>query len=70
MEEFKGDKENQNIASEFVEWYQKLIICLDAAPSWFDLSARGLLHYKECDGDKYLHWGNMGYKTILDVIMV
>lgn len=55
---------------EALEWYHKFILCLDAPPTWFDLSAKGLTHYKECDGDLYLHWKNYGYKTIFDILLV
>ncbi|KAK5649619.1 hypothetical protein RI129_000648 [Pyrocoelia pectoralis] len=52
-----------------MDWIHKLEMCLNACPTWYDLSAKGLIHFKSCDGNYYLHWRDRGYKTILDILM-
>lgn len=69
-ESFKNNKEVLIKASRVLDWQRKFILCVDAAPSWFDYTCETSNHYKECEGDLLLHWGDKGYKTIFDILMV
>lgn len=53
-----------------LDWFHKFILDLDAAKTWFDFSAAGSLHYKECKGNLLLNWKNKGYKSFLDLQLV
>jgi spermine oxidase len=66
-----GDNEQiRHMSEPLLNWFHKLMINLDPADSWFELSSAGPFYYKECEGDLYLQWRNKGFKTILDVLMV
>lgn len=55
---------------EVINFFHKMELNLSAADSWFDLSIKSLLKYKECEGEKLLNWKQNGYKTIFDILMV
>lgn len=66
---FGHDEQKLVIAKLFCDWYHKYTACLNACPTWFDLSAKGSACYETCKGDYYLHFRNKGCQTILDVLM-
>lgn len=45
-------------------------ISSESAESWHDISARGLVQYRNCPGDQLVNWKNRGYSTILDILIV
>lgn len=53
-----------------LDWFQRFILCLDASATWFDITAAGSLHYKECEGNLLLNWKKSGFKTIIDILLV
>lgn len=55
---------------KMLDFFHKLILCYDSALSWMDISLPGSATYQRCEGDLLLNWGNKGYKTILDILMV
>ena len=54
----------------FIEYYKKFEMSVDGSNDWFDISAQGLLQYRECEGNSLLEWGDHGYKTLLDILTV
>lgn len=69
IENFGSNDHCNEIAVMFIHWFHKLILCYDAAPSWFDISTKGLMNYKECDGDPLLNWKSEGYMRFFKVLM-
>jgi len=43
---------------------------IQCSDTWFDISAKRLTEYRECEGDLVLDWKNYGYKTIFDLLLV
>ncbi|KAK0084924.1 hypothetical protein PV325_006126 [Microctonus aethiopoides] len=41
----------------------------DAADNWYEVSAKSLQDYPECEGDNNINWKNQTYSTILDILM-
>ncbi|XP_044598193.1 spermine oxidase-like [Cotesia glomerata] len=41
----------------------------EAAPTWYELSAKGARDYPECEGDQAINWKERTYATILDILM-
>lgn len=61
---------NRTIAKQLMDWYHKMINNLNASANWYEISAKGLTHYEECEGDLMLNWKDKGYKTIFSVLKV
>ncbi|XP_066589216.1 spermine oxidase-like isoform X2 [Prorops nasuta] len=70
---YKNIKENPvielNEAKQFLDWIEKFDNSLQCSDSWFDVSAKGLREYWECDGDPLLNWKDRGYKTVFEILM-
>ncbi|KAF5286652.1 hypothetical protein FQR65_LT12483 [Abscondita terminalis] len=66
---FGGDENKMALSKAFCDWYHKYIMCLNACPTWYDMSAKGLAQYEPCKGNYYLHFRNKGYKALFDVLM-
>lgn len=66
--QFGNSTDHLELANYFLEWFCLLMLCLDCAPTWYDIST--VRNYEVCGGDQYLQWRGRGYKTILDVLMV
>ncbi|XP_044259616.1 spermine oxidase-like isoform X2 [Tribolium madens] len=64
-----ADKITEETSGFLLDWFHKLWMCLESAKSWDEVSPIGAYQYKECEGDLYLQWRKIGYKTILDVLM-
>lgn len=60
-------EETKQQALEFVE---KGTLATEAAPSWLDVSARLTASAGEAEGDQYLTWRTVGYRTVFDFITV
>ncbi|KAB0800702.1 hypothetical protein PPYR_06441 [Photinus pyralis] len=72
LAEMKTDFENKlspQVTTALMDWFHKFVKCLNACPTWYTLSAKGLVHYEVCDGNYYHQWRNRGYKTILEILM-
>lgn len=61
---------DKNTAYQYLDFFHRYENSIEASDTWFDTSARGYLHYWDCDGDRLLNWKDRGYKTILDILMV
>lgn len=61
---------DEKTADIVMGWFHKFFNSINASHSWFDVSAKGLTHYKECEGDLTLNWKEKGYKTIFNVLKV
>ncbi|XP_063705063.1 spermine oxidase-like [Culicoides brevitarsis] len=60
---------DKNTAYQFLDFFHRYENSIEASDTWYDTSARGYLHYWDCDGDRLLNWKDRGYKTILDLLM-
>lgn len=58
-----------NLAHELLDYFHKFENSIEASDTWFDTSASGYTHYKECDGHPLLNWRDKGYKTLFNYIM-
>lgn len=52
---------------EAVNWIKTYLSSYDSPLDLNDLNIT--TNYEECDGDLYMNWNGLGYKTILDVMM-
>lgn len=43
---------------------------IECSDTWFDVSAKCLAEYWECEGDSLLNWKDRGYKTLFDLLLV
>lgn len=43
---------------------------VECSDTWFDVSAKRLTEYWECEGDSLLNWKDRGYKTLFDLLLV
>jgi len=43
---------------------------VQSSDTWFDVSAKRLTEYWDCEGDLLLNWKGRGYKTIFDLLLV
>lgn len=43
---------------------------IECSDTWFDVSAKRLAEYRECEGNPGLNWKERGFKTIFDLLMV
>lgn len=61
---------DRSIAGQILEWYHKFFNSINASSNWNEISAKGILDYKTCEGDLTLNWKNKGYKVIFSVLKV
>ena len=62
---------SNELANQFLEVFHKWENSIDGSHSWYETSASGHLEYWECEGNIVTLWKeNVGYKTILDILMV
>lgn len=47
-----------------------MLMVMEAAESWHEVSAIGERDYEECEGDQVNNWKERTYTTILDILMV
>lgn len=64
------DAEHLKAAHQLIDWFHRFVLCLEASKTWFDFSAAGSVHYKECEGNKLLNWRDKGFKSIIDILLV
>ncbi|XP_011160013.2 uncharacterized protein LOC105196007 isoform X2 [Solenopsis invicta] len=55
--------------AEYLSWIEKMENSIQCSDSWFDVSAKRLTEYWECEGDSTLDWKTRGYKTIFDLLL-
>ncbi|KMR05321.1 peroxisomal n -acetyl-spermine spermidine oxidase [Lasius niger] len=48
---------------------EKMENSIECSDSWFDISAKRLTEYWECEGDPLLNWKERGYKTLFDLLL-
>ncbi|XP_034936722.1 uncharacterized protein [Chelonus insularis] len=60
---------SQKRAREFLEWMERFDSSIQGSDTWFEVSARGITEYAQCEGDLLLNWRDRGYHTALDLLM-
>uniref|UniRef100_T1H025 Amine oxidase domain-containing protein n=1 Tax=Megaselia scalaris TaxID=36166 RepID=T1H025_MEGSC len=60
---------DRKIAYEFLEVHQKFAASYEGALSIYDVSGKGNLDYYTCEGDPVLNWKDIGFMTLLNVLM-
>ncbi|KAK0159142.1 hypothetical protein PV328_010064 [Microctonus aethiopoides] len=69
-ENFKNEPEmNASLQKSLLNMLNLMKMASDGANSWYDLSAKKLRDYPDCEGDSVINWKNRTYSTILDVLM-
>ena len=68
--EFPESDEHAGVASSLLEWFHKMVTCYDSVPNWFELSAKGITLYNQCEGNPLMNWKDKGYRILFDVLMV
>lgn len=61
---------NTTRAAEYLSWMEKTENSVECSDTWFDVSAKRLSEYWECEGDLLLNWKDRGYKTLFDLLLV
>lgn len=69
LEEEEYSSIDKKVANELLEVHQKFAASYEGALSIYDVSGRGNLEYKVCEGDPLLNWKDIGYATLLNVLM-
>ncbi|KAK9510868.1 hypothetical protein O3M35_005557 [Rhynocoris fuscipes] len=59
----------QELLNAFVYWVEKYVCIAQGCDNLRDISAAGLTHYKESDGDQLLAWNSGGYRNIIDILL-
>lgn len=71
---YKVIEGNPRISSERVEqlleWIEKFDNSIQCSDTWFDVSAKGLTEYWDCEGDLLLNWKTHGYSKVFDLLTV
>ncbi|XP_035737162.1 uncharacterized protein LOC118448242 isoform X1 [Vespa mandarinia] len=60
------DKEEAEL---FLDWFHKFDNSIQCSDTWFDVSAKGITEYWQCEGDSLLNWKTHGYKTLFDLLL-
>ncbi|KAK2585862.1 hypothetical protein KPH14_010456 [Odynerus spinipes] len=60
---------NKEETELFLDWIQKFDNSVQCSDTWFDVSAKGITEYWQCEGDALLNWKTRGYKTVFDLLM-
>lgn len=60
---------NTTRAAEYLSWMEKTENSVECSDTWFDVSAKRLSEYWECEGDLLLNWKDRGYKTLFDLLL-
>ncbi|RLU21371.1 hypothetical protein DMN91_005744 [Ooceraea biroi] len=60
---------NRARAAEYLSWMEKMENSIECSDSWFDVSAKRLTEYWNCEGDLLLNWKERGYKTLFDLLL-
>uniref|UniRef100_A0A0V0G8I4 Putative flavin-containing amine oxidase n=1 Tax=Triatoma dimidiata TaxID=72491 RepID=A0A0V0G8I4_TRIDM len=53
----------------FVGWVANFESTIEGCDNLSDVSAAGLTHYKQCDGNPILSWKSGGYYNIIDILL-
>lgn len=62
-----ADKEEAEL---FLDWIHKFDNSIQCSDTWFDVSAKGIAEYWQCEGNSLLNWKTHGYKTLFDLLLV
>ncbi|XP_071629018.1 peroxisomal N(1)-acetyl-spermine/spermidine oxidase-like isoform X2 [Temnothorax longispinosus] len=60
---------NRTRVADYLAWIEKMENVVQFGDTWFDVSAKAMAEYWDCEGDPALNWKDRGYKTILDLLM-
>lgn len=58
------------LGDELLDWEGRFQDCINGSENWFDVSAKGLLQYKECPGNPVVNWKHGGYRNLVDHLRV
>lgn len=61
---------NASLQKSLLNMLNLMKMASDGANSWYEVSAKKLRDYPDCEGDSVINWKNKTYSTILDVLMV
>ncbi|KAF7382463.1 hypothetical protein HZH68_015382 [Vespula germanica] len=56
-------------AELFLDWMHKFDNSIQCSDTWFDVSAKGIAEYWQCEGNSLLNWKTHGYKTLFDLLL-
>lgn len=56
-------------AAEYLSWMEKMENSIECSDTWFDVSAKRLTEYRECEGNPGLNWKDRGFKTLFDLLL-
>ncbi|KAG0718670.1 Spermine oxidase [Chionoecetes opilio] len=60
-EKFKALNKWGPVGNELLNWESRFFDLLNGSDNWFQVSAKGLLKYKECPGNPVVNWKQGGY---------
>lgn len=69
VEKFKTLNKWGALGDELLEWEGRFQDCINGSENWFEVSAKGLLQYKECPGNPVVNWKQGGYRNLVDHLM-
>lgn len=58
------------LGDELLEWEGRFQDCINGSENWFEVSAKGLLQYKECPGNPVVNWKQGGYRNLINHLKV
>ncbi|XP_073992124.1 spermine oxidase-like [Rhodnius prolixus] len=58
-----------DLLEAFLKWMTSFECTIEGSDKLSDVSAAGLTHYKQCDGDPILSWKSGGYYNIIDILL-
>ena len=67
---FKAVNKWGALGDELLDWEGRFASVINGSHDWFQVSAKGLLHYKECPGNPVVNWKEKGYLNLTDHLMV
>lgn len=61
---------DEGLSQQILDYYEKEINVWNGSSTWFDVSARGNSISKANDGNQFMTWRDMGYRTVFDFLTV
>lgn len=58
------------LSQQVLDYYEKEVNIWNGSRSWFDVSARGNTVSKANDGNQFMTWRDVGYRTVFDFLTV
>ncbi|KAK8382101.1 hypothetical protein O3P69_015216 [Scylla paramamosain] len=68
-EKFKAVNKWGALGDELLDWEGRFASVINGSHNWFQVSAKGLLQYKECAGNPVVNWKERGYLNLTDHLM-